>query len=977
MTKLCDMKKNLLLVLSIFLCTITSAQLLTTSPAFPVDGNGVPLTITVDATKGNLGLQGFAGPVYVHIGIITTANPQPTPWTNVQTTWGVPGALPSNQCSSAGTDRWSFTINNIRTFFGLDAAPATRILKIAILFRDAAGNRVQRNADGSDMYISVAQPGVLSGRITAPPTQPTFVPQPEPVGFTQGVNIPVSAVTSSTSSSIILRLNGTQIATASNTTTINANVNSSCQQQLTLEATDGTTTVRDTVNFLIYPSSYPTAARPAGRKDGITYENNGTEAVLILYAPLKSRVAIAGDFNNWVPTCSNILSKDGDYFWTRITGLTPGSRVKYQYIVDDAIRVADPYTELILDPWNDSFIPSATFPNLPAYPSGKTNGLVGVLTPGEAPFGWSDGAYVRPNKYNLTMYELHMRDFTDAKNWQTLKDTLPYLIRLGFNAVKLMPFNEFDGNNSWGYNPAYFFALDKAYGTKLALKEFINAAHNNGIAVIMDAVLNHATGASAMASMWWNSALNRPAANSPYFYETAQHDFNVFNDFNHNVAPTRNLTERFIEYWLTEYKIDGFRWDLSKGFTTNNTIGNIGAWNQFNQGRIDIWQNYYNKMQAVSPGSYCILEHLSNDDEEAELAKRGMLLWGKMTDQFNDNTMGFTGNADVNRAYWPNRPFWNDGFLSDKPGLIAYAESHDEERIMYKNINQAGSAGFGNTQLSLQRTEPMAAFLMAIPGPKMIWQFGELGYDFSINRCENGSISGDCRTSPKPIRWDYYLPFNTARRRLYDVYAAMNNLRKLYPNAFNRNTVTTGTNFGSNLWKTLVLNHTSLQVVVIANFNTSQFTSTVSFPSNGTWYDYTTPGNLTINVSGNSQSITLPAGGYKVYVNTLVPGGTVTDTRDVIASNGDFKLKVYPNPVQQQATLSYELPKSGQVSIQLINLQGQVVATKNMGFQLKGMQVFEVNRQNFGISTFAPGQYVLQVRVDNMVRYEKIMMQQF
>ncbi|MFN5134864.1 MAG: T9SS type A sorting domain-containing protein, partial [Chitinophagaceae bacterium] len=242
---------------------------------------------------------------------------------------------------------------------------------------------------------------------------------------------------------------------------------------------------------------------------------------------------------------------------------------------------------------------------------------------------------------------------------------------------------------------------------------------------------------------------------------------------------------------------------------------------------------------------------------------------------------------------------------------------------------------------------------------------------------ENGSISGDCRTSPKPIRWDYYLPFNTARRRLYDVYAAMNNLRKLYPNAFNRNTVTTGTSFGSNLWKTLVLNHTSLQVVVIANFNTFQNTANVTFPSNGIWYDYTTPGNLTIDVSGNSRSITLPAGGYKVYVNTLVPGGTVTDTRDIIASNGDFKLKVYPNPVQQQATLSYELPKSGQVSIQLINLQGQVVATKNMGFQLKGMQVFEINRQNFGISTLAPGQYVLQVRVDNIVRYEKIMMQQF
>jgi hypothetical protein len=120
--------------------------------------------------------------------------------------------------------------------------------------------------------------------------------------------------------------------------------------------------------------------------------------------------------------------------------------------------------------------------------------------------------------------------------------------------------------------------------------------------------------------MWWNSAASKPANDNPNFYVDAQHPFNVYNDFNHNSALTRNLTERFIEYWLTEYKLDGFRWDLSKGFTNQNCLGNQACWDAFNQDRINIWQNYYNKMQAVSGGSYCILEHLSADSEEYELA---------------------------------------------------------------------------------------------------------------------------------------------------------------------------------------------------------------------------------------------------------------------------------------------------------------------------------------------------------------------
>jgi 1,4-alpha-glucan branching enzyme len=972
------MKKILLLSVWVLLISVTKAQLISFTPDFPLDNS--TLVITLDATKGNQALQNNAGPVYVHTGVITSLSTGPSDWKYVPTVWASSNAL--HQMQSAGTNKWTYTITNIRSFFNVP--PGEQILRVNFVFRNQAGSIVQRNADGSDMYIPIYQAGEFAIRFTAPPLQPTYNMTPEPISQS-ATSLPVTVV-SSQNANITIRFNGNQIGTASNATTASgtANITTTCEQSITVEAVNGPTTRRDTIRFFRNPTNYPTGIRPAGRKDGITFENNNTEAVFILYAPGKNSVSIVGDFNNWTQTCAGLMTRETDingnnYYWTRVTGLTPGTPYRFQYIIDNQLRVTDPYSELILDPNNDRFISSATYPNIPAYPTGKASGLVSVITPGEAPFVWTDGSYVRPDKKDLMIYELLVRDFTAAQNWQTLRDTLSYLVRTGFNAIKIMPFNEFDGNNSWGYNPNHYFAPDKAYGTKNALKAFINECHLNGVAVIMDIALNHATGQSPLAAMWWNSALNQPAADNPYFYQTAQHPFNVYNDFNHNVAPTRFHTERFIEHWLTEYKMDGFRWDLSKGFTTNNCGSDIGCWNSFNQGRIDIWQNYYNKMQAASAGSYCILEHLGNDDEEYELAARGMLLWGKMTDQFNENTMGTSGNKDVSRAYWKNRPFWNNAFLDDKPRLIAYAESHDEERIMYKNLNFGnntnGSHNVRTLSVALARTEAMAAVLMAIPGPKMIWQFGEVGYDFSINRCENGTIDANCRTSPKPVRWDYWtVPVPNGRRRLYETFSAMARLRRQRLDAFNRTTVSTGTDFGNNFWKSVVIDHSTLKMVVVANFNINQATQSVTFPQTGTWFDYTNGGS--INVAGSAQNVTLPAGGYRVYINQNIAGGLVTDTRDVIASNNEFKLSVYPNPVSRSATVRYELPNSGQVNIQLINLQGQVVASKNMGFQLKGIQLFELNRTNFAATPLLAGQYILQVRVGNVVRNEKIMVQQ-
>ena len=117
--------------------------------------------------------------------------------------------------------------------------------------------------------------------------------------------------------------------------------------------------------------------------------------------------------------------------------------------------------------------------------------------------------------------------------------------------------------------------------------------------------------------MYWNGANNQPAANNPWLNVTATHPYNVFNDFNHESLSTRYFTSRVVEHWLTEYKLDGFRWDLSKGFTQNIHCGgsttNETCIAQYDADRVKIWKRYYDTIQLKSPGSYCILEHFCDN----------------------------------------------------------------------------------------------------------------------------------------------------------------------------------------------------------------------------------------------------------------------------------------------------------------------------------------------------------------------------
>ena len=162
--------------------------------------------------------------------------------------------------------------------------------------------------------------------------------------------------------------------------------------------------------------------------------------------------------------------------------------------MDGTIRIADPYSEKISDPDNDKYISDSTYPNLIQYPYGKTTQIASVLETGQTPYQWHDSSFVPPAKTNLVIYELLIRDFLATHDYKTLADTLSYFKRLGINAIELMPIMNFEGNLSWGYNPNFFDAPDKYYGPKDDLKKFIDMAHQDSIAVILDIPFNDAFG---------------------------------------------------------------------------------------------------------------------------------------------------------------------------------------------------------------------------------------------------------------------------------------------------------------------------------------------------------------------------------------------------------------------------------------------------------------------------------------------------
>ena len=699
------------------------------------------------------------------------------------------------------------------------------------------------------------------------------------------------------------------------------------------------------------PDPLVTKKLPEGVKHGINYNEDGSVTFVFYDKDTAGQshkyCYIVGDWNEWTRKTEGAMYYDGSQgcWWITLDGFDADKEYRFQYRLGNNsgsdTYVSDPYTEIVYDQWNDQYIAG-----VPAFPEGAKQ-LVSAFQINKPEYAWKHKDFKVEDKNDLVIYEMLFRDFTTSQDIEGAMAQLDYIENLGVNAIELMPVQEFDGNLSWGYNPNHWFALDKYYGTREEYKDFIDECHARGIAVIIDVVYNHATGSHPWAKMWWDGANNCTAENNPWFNVVAKHEFNVYHDMNHENAMVKEHVKRSLEHLLTEYDVDGFRFDLTKGFTQNNTLGDVGAWGRYDQSRVDILKGYADHIWSVNENAVVIFEHLADYSEEKVLAEHGIKLWRNMNGTYRSAVSG--GSGDFSGSYEKNL----------YGGWVSYMESHDEERLCYGAGADASSVTWGicgtltnwssditmaadgaffsakgvtfkaddmfkirkvgewndafnygastkgyklplNTEykltlgsgsqdmavpaagtydvyfslaaekvwlmeagkrpadpsvtpgggaaedpltVAMRRAGASAAFFLTVPGPKMIWQFGEIGYDYSIDYND--------RTGEKPVVTDQYMAV-PARKALYDTYATLLKFRRENPRFFDSDASFTWTPTGTLKKITCTVDGKSFHVV--GNFAKNQTSYTV--PS-GTWTDYINGGT----VSGN---ITLKEGEFRL-----------------------------------------------------------------------------------------------------------------
>ena len=907
-------------------------QIITTDPVFPSACDVI--TITYDATEGNGDLTGYV-PIYAHTGVITNLS-GPGEWRYVQGEWGTADA--SVIMNPLGNNLHEITIS-IPSFYGVDTTMET-VEQLAFVFRTADGTVVGREADGSDIFVDIYPCSQAFLATLLEPAQNSVL-----VDLNDQIDI---LGTANQSATLTLTDNGSQIAQVTGTSishTLTAITPG--DHTVIFTADNGSSVITDSFSYTVNPM-VTVQDPPAGSENGITYLTD-TSVRLQFWAPNKDHAYVIGDFNNWTPSSAYFMKRgtDGATWWIEITGLNPGEEYGFQYLVDGDIRVGEPYCEKILDPWHDGGIDDSVYPGLKPYPGGLTTGTVSVLETGQTPYPWQIQNFQKPEKTDLVIYEVLMRDFISAHDWDNFPDTLDYFERLGVNAIQFMPVTEFDGNNSRGYLPNYHLAIDKYYGPRDQFRALIDECHARGIAVILDVVFNHVWGESPLAKLYWNSSGSRPTPDNPWLNEYPKHGFNVGNDVNHDSQATRDFMDKILKHLMEDYKIDGFRFDLSKGFTQNQTCDNtggncnIGAWGSYDASRVFNLKRMADEMWAIDPDAYVILEHFAENGEETELANYGMMVWGNGNAPYNEATMGY-GGSDFSWAVDYTLRGWND------PHLIGYMESHDEERLMYKNLQFGNSSGGYNiTDLStaLDRLELAGAFFFTIPGPKMIWKFSELGYDYSLWTCPNGTVAeGDdgCKLSPKPIRWDYNT--DPDRLDLYNMWRDLIYLKKNYE-------VFKTTNFSVDLSpsanKRVHLNHPSMNVTVVGNFNVIDNSNLIAnFQHTGWWYEYFTQDS--IFVSDVNMGLNFGPGEYRLYSDIRIDPPDMTTGIFTIHSNYDFEMEINPNPTSGRTAINFDTRESGDVIIELFDGLGAKVAQYGIGNIPAGKHEKVIDLNSFG-----------------------------
>ena len=911
------------------------------------------VTITVDIASDETNCNSINNPssVYMHSGI----GDDNSPWGfSVIGNWGQDDGV--GQMSDNGDGTWSITITP-SDYFNLDTNQSSLATRMGLVFRNEDGTQELKDDGCSDFFINV---GAFQVDLINPDSSGIILVENN--GGTQ-----ILAQNTNGNADYELYANGELVDSQTNTNFYNgylfSNLNEN--QYCELYISQGESTIIK--KFTILVDNTTVQSIPSNLEDGINYSDDNTKITLVLSAPNKDFIYVSGNFNFWSPDSEYAMKKDSDSerFWLEIQDLTPGELYTYQYWVADIVpiedspnlvKTADPFSTMVLSPFDDPWIPEESYPNLPEYPYefGIEREITAFQT-GLQDYNWQVDNFEKPNEEDLVIYEVLIRDFDSERTFQNLIDRIDYFKQLNINAIELMPIMEYEGNESWGYNTAFHMSVDKFYGPEEKLKEFIDLCHQNGIAVILDLVMNHVMGRSPMNRMWMNdpdkNGWGEPSEENPYFNEIATHTYGLGNDFNHQSTYTQYYTQRVIKHWIENFKIDGIRWDLTKGFTQNCNTQDENCTNNYQQDRVDILKSYADYSWSLDENHYVIFEHLGGSNEEQQWANyrlnegKGIMMWGKTNTPYYQLIMGYSANSNFSGIGHESRGF-------EGKRLLGYFESHDEERVMYNALQYGNNWDGYNIQdlnTSLSRMSAIGAISLTIPGPKMIWHFSDLGMENSLFTCSDGTVNEpDCKLDTKPQpQWDDNWLENVNRREVYDNWARIIDL-KINEDVFEGNySISSGSLTPIiYIWDDGIDSNLLKNVVIVSNFDVVEQTITPYFPYTGTWFDLMDMnGESSINVNSTSDQITLQPGEFKIFGNQS----------SIALSQNEYEIDevyFYPNPSEGHINFNKDVDL-----IEIFDITGKIVVT------------FEntIKNRPINIDYLDTGLYLVKISNDNLL----------
>ncbi len=911
------------------------------------------VTITVDIASDETNCNSINNPssVYMHSGI----GDDNSPWGfSVIGNWGQDDGV--GQMSDNGDGTWSITITP-SDYFNLDTNQSSLATRMGLVFRNEDGTQELKDDGCSDFFINV---GAFQVDLINPDSSGIILVENN--GGTQ-----ILAQNTNGNADYELYANGELVDSQTNTNFYNgylfSNLNEN--QYCELYISQGESTIIK--KFTILVDNTTVQSIPSNLEDGINYSDDNTKITLVLSAPNKDFIYVSGNFNFWSPDSEYAMKKDSDSerFWLEIQDLTPGELYTYQYWVADIVpiedspnlvKTADPFSTMVLSPFDDPWIPEESYPNLPEYPYefGIEREITAFQT-GLQDYNWQVDNFEKPNEEDLVIYEVLIRDFDSERTFQNLIDRIDYFKQLNINAIELMPIMEYEGNESWGYNTAFHMSVDKFYGPEEKLKEFIDLCHQNGIAVILDLVMNHVMGRSPMNRMWMNdpdkNGWGEPSEENPYFNEIATHTYGLGNDFNHQSTYTQYYTQRVIKHWIENFKIDGIRWDLTKGFTQNCNTQDENCTNNYQQDRVDILKSYADYSWSLDENHYVIFEHLGGSNEEQQWANyrlnegKGIMMWGKTNTPYYQLIMGYSANSNFSGIGHESRGF-------EGKRLLGYFESHDEERVMYNALQYGNNWDGYNIQdlnTSLSRMSAIGAISLTIPGPKMIWHFSDLGMENSLFTCSDGTVNEpDCKLDTKPQpQWDDNWLENVNRREVYDNWSRIIDL-KINEDVFEGNySISSGSLTPIiYIWDDGIDSNLLKNVVIVSNFDVVEQTITPYFPYTGTWFDLMDEnGESSIIVNSTSDQITLQPGEFKIFGNQS----------SIALSQNEYEIDdvyFYPNPAQGYINFNKDVDL-----IEIYDITGKIVVT------------FEntVKNRPINIDYLDTGLYLVKISNDNLL----------